>query len=256
VAAPRKAEFLGIGISVVDLPELLAVLMDRAASATRTLVNNVNVHALNLAARQPEFADILNRSEVVFCDGFGVKLGAKLVGLTLGQRMTPPDWIDAFFEQCRARGFSVYMLGDRQAVVDAVAKEAQRRFPGLKIAGRRSGYFDMEGPENARIVAEIAGADPDFILTGMGMPRQEVWADRSLPRLKRGVVIATGALFRWYTGVEQRAPKWMTDNGLEWLARLARRPRQHFHRYVTGNTVFLLRTMRYALRRRRQDPRT
>ncbi len=231
---------LGIDISVVDLPGLLLAIDGLAQRNDPSLVNNVNVHACNLAFEQPAFREVLNASEVVFCDGFGVKLAGWLTGNRLGQRMTPPDWIDELFALCVRRNYSVYFLGDTEAVVGQFAMKVQANYPNLKVAGWHHGFFDLHGLENEQVVDE-SGAD--IIITGMGMPRQELWAWEAKPQLQKGVIIAAGALFRWYTGVEQRAPKWMTDCGLEWLARLIVNPVRHFKRYVVGLPLFFFRVL-------------
>ena len=244
MSIPRK-ELLGIQISVVDLPELLTEIERLAEAKQPALVNNVNVHACNLAFEQPAFREILNRSEVVFCDGFGVKLGAALRGIRLGQRMTPPDWIDELFARCAAQGYSVYFVGDTAPVVEHFAQEVQRRYPKLKIAGWHHGFFPLQGAENEQLLSEIRDSGADIILTGMGMPRQEFWAEDARTHLEKGVLIATGALFRWYTGFERRAPKWITAIGLEWLARLLASPSRHFRRYMIGLPHFFFRVLRF-----------
>lgn len=235
---------LGIDISVVDLPGLLQAIDELAQQECPSLVNNVNIHACNLAFEQPAFREILNRSEVVFCDGFGVKLAGWLTGNRLGQRMTPPDWIDELFALCVRKNYSVYFLGDTDEVVGQFSKKVQANYPDLKVAGWHHGFFDLQGLENEEVVVAIDESGADIIITGMGMPRQELWAWEAKPHLQKGVIIAAGALFRWYTGVEQRAPKWMTDAGLEWLARLLASPRRHFKRYVVGIPLFYWRVIR------------
>ena len=61
------------------------------------------------------FRSVLNGSDVVFCDGFGVKIAALFCGVKLGERMTPPDWIDQLFAQCEAAGHSLFFVGDEAA---------------------------------------------------------------------------------------------------------------------------------------------
>lgn len=215
-----KVNILGIHVDVMDRPQLLAEI-DRLAAAQRpALVNNVNVHACNLAYNDPEFRDILNRSEVVFCDGFGVKLGAQLLSKKLGQRMTPPDWIDELFKLCVKRRYCIYFLGDTHEVVLSFARTAKEKYPALRVVGQHDGFFIPGSDDDIRITNQIRQLKPDVILTGMGMPLQEKWAWGAKARLGQGVIIATGALFRWYTGVEIRAPRWVTQTGFEWLARL------------------------------------
>ena len=136
---------LGINISVIDLPGLLQAIDQLVQRNYPTLVNNVNVHACNLAFEQPAFHEILNASEVVFCDGFGVKLAGWLTGNRLGQRMTPPDWIDDLFTLCVQKNYSVYFLGDTDEVVGQFASTVQNKYPGLKIVGWHHGFFDVQG---------------------------------------------------------------------------------------------------------------
>ena len=239
-----KINILGIQVDVIDQPQLLAEI-DRLAAAQRpALVNNVNVNACNIAYADPEFREILNGSEVVFCDGFGVKLGARLLGKTLGQRMTPPDWIDELFKLCVRRRYCLFFLGDTTAVVSLFAHQVKEKYPALRVVGQHDGFFALDDDANTRLMNEIQRLGPDIILTGMGMPRQEKWAWQAKQRLGKGVIIATGALFRWYTGVEIRAPRWMTQYGLEWLARLATSPRKHFKRYVIGLPLFFFRILK------------
>ena len=243
----EQVNILGIPVDVIDRPQLLERIDELAASPGVWLVNNVNVHACNLAASDPAFLEILQKSDVVFCDGFGVNLAAKLLGKPLGERMTPPDWIDELFALCVRKRYRVYFLGDLTPVVRLFAQKAKERHPHLRIAGIHDGFFNLDGDDVSRLFKEIVRSGPDIILTGMGMPRQEKWAWQAKDRLEKGVVIATGALFRWYTGVERRAPRWMTDHGLEWLARLGMSPRKHFKRYVIGLPLFFWRILKQRL---------
>lgn len=242
LAMPSK-RILGINVSVVDLPQLLQAIDALAQRNRPALVNNVNIHACNLAFEQPAFREVLNHSEVVFCDGFGVKLAGWLTGKRLGQRMTPPDWIDDLFALCVRKGHSVYFLGDTEEVARQFAAKVQAGYPALKISGWHHGFFDVPGEANDRVVQAIAQSGADIIVTGMGMPRQELWAWEAKDRLDKGVIIAAGALFRWHIGHEKRAPKWMTDCGLEWLARLLSNPVRHFKRYVVGIPLFYWRVL-------------
>jgi N-acetylglucosaminyldiphosphoundecaprenol N-acetyl-beta-D-mannosaminyltransferase len=230
---------------MIDQPGLIDAIDRLADRRSPAMVNNVNVHACNLAYEQAEFHDVLNSSEIVFCDGFGVKLAGWLTRQKLGERMTPPDWIDDLFQLCQHRGYRVFFLGDEERVVKLFVDEVRGRSPNLQIAGYHHGFFDLAGRENQVVMEKIAAADADIILTGMGMPRQELWARDAMLELDKGLFIATGALFRWYTGFEKRAPRWMTDHGLEWLARLVTQPRRLFRRYVIGLPLFYGRVIRW-----------
>ena len=244
-----SVDLLGIRVNVIDPDGVLREIARRIGMPGCALIHNVNVHACNLACENPEFRRILNESAIVFCDGFGVKLGARLLGLRLGKRMTPPDWIDLLLRRGEAEGWSFYFLGDEPDVLAQFEAKVRTAYPALRRVGRSPGFFEVGGSEEEALTESIRSARPDVILTAMGMPRQELWADRAKLRLDHGVVIATGALFRWYTGRERRAPKWMSEHGGEELYRLLRHPVRHFRRYFLGVPCFFFRVMKERFHR-------
>ena len=223
----------------------MIVEIDKLVGENHTsLINYLNVHGYNLACEEPKFCNILNSSDIVFCDGFGIKIGAWLLGKKIGPRMTPPDWIDELFELCEGRGYSLYFLGDTKEVVLSFAETVKRKYPDLKIVGFHDGFFTKDRELSLQVMEEVRRLEPDIILTGMGMPLQEKWAWEAKQHLNKGVIIATGALFRWYSGYERRAPRWITDCGLEWATRLVKSPVKHFRRYVIGLPLFFFRIFR------------
>jgi N-acetylglucosaminyldiphosphoundecaprenol N-acetyl-beta-D-mannosaminyltransferase len=82
----------------------------------------------------------------------------------------------------------------------------------------------------------------------MGMPRQELWIERARGALPGCSFLAVGALFRWYTGIERRGPRWLTDHGFEWLCRLFVQPRKVARRYLLGLPRFAARVAWLKLR--------
>ena len=87
----------------------------------------------------------------------------------------------------------------------------------------------------------------------MGTPKQEVWAHRTVDRLNCDVLWSVGALFDFVSGRVPRAPASLSDNGLEWIFRLAIEPKRMWRRYLVGNPVFLHRVMAQA-RQRHDEP--
>lgn len=243
---PVKNKLLGLRISITTPAEIIELINFCFSTSRKIRVNYINVHGMNLLVHNPRYHEVLDAAEVVFCDGVGVKLASRLLDVKLGDRMTPPDWIGDAFNVCLKQNAAIYVIGDDIGVAEQFIAKALENHPGLRFVGYHHGFFDPEGAENDLIVDEIKASDADLIITGMGMPRQEIWAHETFPKLDKGVFLATGALFRWYTGIERRSPRWVTDNGLEWLARLIQQPCRHFRRYVIGNSIFMFRVIREA----------
>lgn len=256
---------LGVGVDPLTVEELeaevrrLARGASRSAShgAERAVVLNVNAHCLNLAYRDAALRDYLDRADVVFCDGFGVRLAARLLGRGLPARITYADWVWRLVALAADADLSLYFLGARPGVARRAADQLVARYPGLTVAGTHHGYFDHRAgsPENEAVIEEINAAVPDILVVGFGMPLQERWLMRNRRRLNARVALTSGAAFDYVAGDLRRGPRLLTHNGFEWLARLLIEPRRLWRRYLIGNPLFLARVLRQRLSERRSRPR-
>jgi N-acetylglucosaminyldiphosphoundecaprenol N-acetyl-beta-D-mannosaminyltransferase len=244
IQIPAPKVFMGIPIHPVTATQLVDIIVHWGSGTEFRRVYNVNVHAMNLAEEQPDFKRFLQHADLVFCDGFGVKLMAKVAGIDIPERMTPPDWIDDFAEKAANRGLSVFALGDEDGVAAQFLDLLRSRHPRLIVAGSHHGFFAKSGPENDAIIETINKSGATFLFVGFGMPLQERWIEQNAHALQVKVALPVGALFRWYAGYEKRAPRWVTDLGLEWLARFIRHPVRLFKRYAVGNPLFAARVLR------------
>ncbi len=249
-------EILGVRIHIINRADLLSAIARAVTTGRGGTINNVNVHAINMAYRDPEFRAILNACDLVFVDGFGVQLGACIAGVQRGERLTPADWADDLFRLGAERKWPIFWLGDTDEVGADFVRELARRHPDCPLAGYHHGFFVKNGPESDAVVETINASGAQILLVGMSMPIQEKWVWANRQRLRPPVRLALGGLARIYTGHIKRGPRWMTQYGLEWLYRLAVQPRYTWRRYLLGNPLFLWRVLLSRLRLGgRPDPR-
>lgn len=220
---------------------MLHKISDAVESGEGGTVNNLNIHAVNTAWSDPLFLNILNQSDMVFVDGAGVRLGARLAGITLGERLTPADWIDDLLAICVQYQWPIFWLGDTEEVGEEFEGILRARYPELLFVGRHHGFFAKEGPESDAVVEQVNASGAKILLVGMSMPIQEKWVWANRDRLNPPVRLALGGLARIVTGHIRRGPPWMTQNGLEWLYRLCVQPGYTWRRYLLGNPLFMLR---------------
>jgi N-acetylglucosaminyldiphosphoundecaprenol N-acetyl-beta-D-mannosaminyltransferase len=240
---------LGVGVDPITVVELHAEIVRLLRGGRLGLVLNVNAHCLNLCYRDRALRDSLNGADVVFCDGVGVMLAARILGGRIPARITYAAWIWQLADFAAAEGLSLYFLGARPGVAQEAARRLRERFPGLRIVGVRHGYFDHSAgsAENEAVLEEINAAAPDILLVGLGMPLQERWLTENRQRLDAGVALSCGAVFDYTSRRVSRGPRLLTEGGFEWLARLLREPRRLWRRYLLGNPLFLLRVVRQLL---------
>ena len=236
---------LGVGVDPVTVEELHAGIKRLVASGERGTVLNVNANCLNLLYGSPALRAYFNDADIVFCDGSGVMLAARLLGRRIPERITYADWAWRLAAFAEAEGHSLFLLGAEPGVAEKAARKLLERHPGLDISGVEHGYFDPTpgSRENEAVLREIKAVRPDILIVGLGMPLQERWLMENRHRIDAGVALTGGAVFDYVSGGLRRGPRLLTDNGFEWLARLLVEPRRLWRRYLIGNPIFLLRVL-------------
>ena len=251
-ATPREdtTELFGIDVETAPPAELLRRILGWAENGGRHRVSYVNAHVLNQSLTNAELRRALRDSDLVYCDGYGVRLAARLIGLPVPHRMTGADWIWGIAAMCQESGRSLYLLGSDPGASTEAAARLRRWYPRLDVRGTHHGYFELGGPHSERVLEHIAENPPDVLLVGMGTPQQEMWVEANHDRIEASVVWTVGALFDYVAGRVPRAPHWIADNGLEWIFRLVVEPRRMWRRYLLGNPAFLYRVLEERRRRR------
>ncbi len=232
----------------VTVHDLIQFIVQASRADQKAIVGNVNIRAANFAHELPWYRNFINNSDLVFCDGFGVMLGAKLMNYSIDSchRMTCPDFIEDLARTCEAENVSVFLLAGKPGVTDQAMTKLKAIAPHLRIAGHH-GYFDKSGAENDAIIECINAFNPDVLYVGFGMPAQEKWIWDNFNQINTRVFLPLGACLDFYTGSVYRGPRWMTDRGLEWLTRLVTEPQRLWDRYLVGNPLFLYRIFREKL---------
>ena len=79
------------------------------------------------------------------------------------------------------------------------------------------------------------------LIVGLGAPKQEVWIVKHrhlMPHVK--VYMGVGATIDYEADAVRRAPRWMAQNGLEWVYRMTTEPRRYWRRYARTLEYFWL----------------
>ncbi len=112
------------------------------------------------------------------------------------------------------------------------------------------GHFEKSGAENELVIQKINEFQPGILYIGFGMPLQERWILDNINQIEARVFLPLGACLDFYTGTVYRAPRWMTDHGLEWLTRLVTEPQRLWERYILGNPLFFYRVFKQRFAKR------
>jgi len=245
----ERVKILGVQVDSLTIQHLHNEMGRIIQAQEHQLVLNVNVNCLNLAYRHGWLRDFLNSAALVFCDGSGVRLGLGMLGRRIPERITYADWTWQLAEFAEPRGFTLFFLGARPGIADQAAARLKERFPSLHIVGTHHGYFDKtpDSPENKAVIQQINAVKPNILILGFGMPMQERWLLENWERIEANIALTGGAVFDYVSGELHRAPRWMTDHGLEWLGRLIIEPRRLWRRYIVGNPLFLYRVLKQRL---------
>ena len=252
---PSESHIFDIPVDLARPGELLERITGWVARGDRgRRVMYVNAHVLNQSLEQPHLREALHEADLVYCDGYGVRLAAKALEVQIPHRMTGADWIWDLAALCEPLGLSIYLLGSEPGHAAEAATKLLRRHPRLRIVGTHHGYFELGSAHAERVLEDVNARRPDILLVGMGTPKQELWVEQNAGAVDAGVLWTVGALFDYVSGHTPRAPSWLSDNGLEWIFRLAIEPQRMWRRYLLGNPVFVSRVAAQARARKLTRP--
>lgn len=226
---------LGLRVDALTISNLQTIAVEAVENAQRHLISNHNLHSVYLYHHDSKMRKFYDRAKYVLIDGMPLILLGKLRGYSLRpeHRSGAVDYIPYLMAEAARRGWRVFYLGSKPEVAERGIEVLRDKFPGLQIAATH-GYFDADpdSDENQKILEKINDYQPNILVVGMGMPRQEHWIVDNLERMQANVILSAGAYMDFVSGVAPTPPRWMGPLFLEWLYRLVREPRRLWKRYL------------------------
>ena len=228
-----KARFGDFDILCASRDDLVRVALRDCEQDTgpAKLIFDANGHALSLARSNPSFGRLIRQADVIHADGGFLVTLSRIMGMNpIPERSATTDMLLDFADAFQETGHSFYLFGSDEPVNSKCTSLLKEQFPGLEVAGRRNGFFTPE--EERCIVEEINRSGASILWVGLGKPKEQDFCVRWRGELKPRWVITCGGCFNYVTGDYPRAPLWMQRFNIEWLHRLATRPRALFARYL------------------------
>jgi len=184
---------------------------------------------LDIANRDPEYLKVVNGSMFSICDSSYVPLYIKWL---YGERYEQYCGSQIFMDIIKARKYRMIFMGTSHEILDGLKATLTEINPDvagmqfIELPFRKVEDFDYAG-----IADTIENDGADIIWVALGAPKQEIFMSLLKPHLKRGVMIAVGAAFKFFSGVEaKRAPAWMVKMHIEFVYRIFMEPRKQLKR--------------------------
>lgn len=193
-----------------------------------------NGQVLSMHARNAELRRLFAEADVISADGQPmVTISQRLTKAPIPERTATTDLYDDA-GRLLPEGTTYFLYGATPQEIERAAQATRRLYPRIRLLGHSHGYLDAAG--EAALLDRLDELRPDILWVGLGVPREQEFVVRNLPRLSSVKVVKTsGGLFNFFSGSRSRAPQWMQDAGLEWLYRLSLEPRRLALRYLVTN---------------------
>ena len=223
-------EYFGIRFEF-DHAEVDRIIEEHIRDKKPGYVVSLDGNNLTNAYNNPAHKEILNKSIVNNVDSAWIP---RIVNSIYHTNYTNYVGTYLFIDYVKKAKYRQFFLGSNKKVLDALKTNLAQYDP--KIAGmrfeelpfRKVEEFDYKG-----IAAMINADKPDIIWVSLGCPKQEQFMSRLLPYLQQGVMFGYGAIFNFWSGLEdapKRCPKWMNEMGMEWVFRLFSEPKKQWQR--------------------------
>ncbi len=217
----NKLNILGVGVTTCNIKEATDFLKSALSEDKMTKVYTPNSEIILYAYKNKDYADVLNRGDLITADGIGVVYASKILAHPLSERVGGFDLANELLRECAPEKKTLYLFGGKPGIAEMASEKICALYPGIEIVGTSDGYFDEE--KEKAIIADINEKSPDILFVCLGFPKQEMWIDAH-PDLNAKIAMGIGGSLDVFAGVVKRAPRIFQKLGLEWFYRLIKQP--------------------------------
>lgn len=183
--------------------------------------------------------ELFSQLDGIFADG---GLLVKAIKLVYGKQVTRRSFdmtsmAPELFAYVAKHGKTIYIVASKREQVEKAVEIFHERYPKVKFAGYRNGYFASESEMDVE-AKYIAKLNPDFLIVGMGALMQEKFLLKVKNAGYQGVGFTCGGFIHQTSKNEiDYYPAWVDKTNLRFVYRMWKEPHTR-KRYVMAGLLF------------------
>lgn len=230
---------LGISVacyaSLDDLREHIVNQINSGGSIYQ--ITFVNPSAYYFLRKCVGYREALNKIDMVLPDGIGVVVVARMLGGKEVRRYSfdTTSVAPVLFNLAGELKKSVMLVGGAEDVAKRAANVIRDSYNGIRICMTQHGFLGEK-----EMITMIEKENPDILICGMGVPRQELLLNALRSSAWKGVAITCGGYFDQCANGLHYYPPFIDKYNLRFLYRLFKEPRRLFKRYFYEYSYFVV----------------
>lgn len=243
----EKQPLLNTYVNNVNMDEAIQAIEDMIASEKRSYIVAINVDVVMKIENDSYLKEITDKADMVLVDGKPLEWIAKWHNRPIKAKISGSDLVPILCGRAAEKGYSIFIIGGKEGIAEKAKQNLERDLPKIRIVGTYAPPFGFEKDERElkKINAMISNVHPDILITCFGCPKQEKWIYENYQKYDAKVSVCAGATVDFLAGNVNRAPRWMSDHGLEWFYRFLQEPKRMFKRYFVDDLLIVKLIIKY-----------
>ena len=223
------------------MPETIEAIEHMIHKDGKSYVVAINVDVVMKIENDPYLKKIVDNADMVLVDGKPLVWISKWYNRPLKAKISGSDLVPILCDVASKKGYTIFIIGGKDGIAAQAKTRLENRYPNIRIVGTYAPPFGFEKDvdELNHINQIISDAKPDLLITCFGCPKQEKWIYENISKYNAKVSICAGATVDFLAGNVKRAPRWMSEHGLEWFYRFLQEPKRMFKRYFVDDVKII-----------------
>lgn len=232
-----RMRLMNTEIDNLTMDEILDAIDSLIKEDNCSYVVTPNVDHIVQLEKDEELKRAYENASLILTDGKPLIWISNWYKTPIKEKISGSDLFPRVCDLAAKKGYTMYLLGAAEGVADKAAKNLMDKYKGLNIVGTYSPPFGFEKDkvELKKIERQIQEVHPDILIVGLGCPKQEKYMYHHCKELDVPISFGLGASIDFEAGNIKRAPRWMSEHGLEWLYRITQDPKRLAKRYLVDD---------------------
>ena len=229
----KKQQFLNTYVNNVTMEETINEIKESINKNKKIYIVAVNVDVIVKIESDKELKNVVDNADMVLIDGKPLIWISKIKKKPIKEKISGSDLVPKLCKVANEKGYSIFILGGKDGIANQAKLKLEEKYKNIKIIGTYAPPIGFENDEKElkKINTMINKGKPDLLFVCLGCPKQEKWIAKNIDKYNAKVSICAGATVDFLAGNVKRAPKWMSNCGLEWFFRFLQEPKRLFKRY-------------------------